>query len=149
MTTHARAQIRAAVVTALTGLATTGLRVHAARVAARHAEDLPCLLVTTADERVEGANVGRMQQRDLAVVVRALAMSADESFTLDEQLDQIALEVEAAMAVDPSFGGLVAGSFLETVAVEFDEDADQPVGEIRLQYRLAYFVNAGAPGTIV
>ena len=84
---HARTQIRNAVVAALTGLSTTGARVHASRM--RPTDALPALLITTDAEVIEqGAQ--RRQMRTMDIVVRGLAKGGDG---VDDTLDQIALEV--------------------------------------------------------
>lgn len=144
---HARTQIRDAVVAALTGLATTGPRVHASRMRPQDGASLPCLLVHANDtEQVEAADVDTEQQRDLPIVVRGFAKAVAD---LDDTLDQIALEVETALALDPRLGGLCASSFLRSVDVDYDDTTNAPVGEIALTYQFTYHVHAGSPGTPV
>jgi hypothetical protein len=89
---HARETIRNAAVALLTGLSTTGARVYKDRLQARPLEtsELPCILVTTGGETVEGSTVHApaVIQRELELqvigVVRALT-------GLDDTLDDIAL----------------------------------------------------------
>lgn len=144
---HLRQQIREAVASQVTGLVTTGSRVHQSRVRPRATAELPCLLVHSNDtEQVEMADADVMQQRTLPIVVRGLAKGGA---TLDDTLDQIALEVETALAANPRLSGKATASRLVSVDTDFDDSLEQPVGEIQLSYVFTYFVQAGAPGVNV
>lgn len=143
---HVRRQLREAAAAQVTGLALTGARVHQSRMRPQSATALPCLLVTTNDEAIAPGSIGDRQERELTLTVRGLAKA---TATLDDTLDQIALEVETALAANPSLGGLAAGMELRSIRVDFDDATDQPVGVIDLDYRLTYFTAAGSPGSIV
>lgn len=58
---HVRTQIRGVVATTLTGLATTGARVHPSRLWPLQKADLPALLVYTTSDQVdyERSTIGR------------------------------------------------------------------------------------------
>ncbi len=143
---HARQQIREAVASALTGLATTGTRVYQSRTRPQAEGTLPCLLVTTDNERVETSEMAR-QDRLLTVTVRGLAKAGA---TLDDTLDTIAAEVETALQAAGSLSGKVpAGLLLQEIDVDFDDALDKPAGVVVLQYQAGYFTVAGAPGTFV
>lgn len=143
---HVRQQIREAVATALTGLATTGSRISQARMAPRRAGDLPCLLVETADERIEQGAQSRLM-RELTVIVRGFAKA---NTSLDDTLDQIAGEVETALASAGSLGGLVPGGITPTqVSIDFDDTLEQPAGVIVMEYRATYFAALGSPNSVI
>lgn len=131
---HARTQIRQAVATLLTGLATTGARVFQSRMRPQKDADLPCLLVTTESEDISGDTFGDTQDRRLTVIVRGIALN---SAALDQTLDQIALEVETAMAT--------SGANLRKIDVDFDDELEKPAGVIALVYEALYFTHAGNP----
>jgi len=145
MTTHVRQQIREAAATVVGNLTTTGTRVHQSRMRAREAAALPCLLVETHSEQVADANVGELQERELELTIRGFAKATAD---LDDTLDDIALEVETAMAGSPTLGGKCTGQELRGIRVVFDDDTDKPVGSIALDYRITYFTQAGTPGTL-
>lgn len=134
---HARQQIREACAALVTGLATTGSRVFQSRM--RPADQLPCLLVTANDESVAPGSIGNLYERELQLVIRAFAKG---SATLDDTLDQIAQEVEAAMAA-------YQRAQLDKVEVDFDDELEKPVGSIALTYRVSYFTAAGDPGQLI
>ncbi len=132
---HARQQIREQVATLVTGLATTGSRVHQSRM---RPDTLPCLLVTTNDEEIVPGTVGNLRQRMLDLVITGYAKAGD---TLDDTLDTIAAEVEVALA-----NGYADRAELTRIEVDFDDSLEKPVGSIALTYRITYFTEAGAPG---
>jgi hypothetical protein len=133
--THRRTTIRNQITALLTGLATTGPRVHQSRMAPVDADDMPCLLVTTGDEDIAAASgLNGPLDRSLSINVRGYAMGA----TVDAVLDQISEEVEIAMTP--------AGFVLRRIEIDFDESLERPVGSINLSFETLYFTPAGNPG---
>lgn len=130
---HVRQQIRSHIATLLTGLTTTGSKVFKSRM--RPQDQLPCLLVTTQDEDIETGASGTTD-RSLQLVVRGFAKG---NSTLDDTLDQIALEVETVMATE--------GYDLRKIEIDFDDELEKPVGSVSLHYQILYFTPAGNPGT--
>lgn len=131
---HLRTQIRNEITALVTGLASTGSRVFTSRMLPQ--DQLPCLLVQTNDEDVSGGAVGALQDRVLTLVIRGYAKA---STALDDTLDQIALEVETALAGH-------ATASLDRVEIDFDDSLEKPVGVVTLNYRIPYFTRAGSPG---
>ncbi len=111
MAAHIRTQIRDAFVTLVTGLSTTGAHVFKEREHQLADADMPGLRVYTTDERLNDsldnqstdAAVPYLQRREITLVCEALAKA---NSTLDETLLQIQKEVEAAVATNPTLGGL-------------------------------------------
>jgi hypothetical protein len=135
---HVRTQLRTALVATLTGLATTGNRVHASRMRPQGDANLPCLLVTTNDEQID-STVDAILLRDLSVSIRGFAMA---SAALDDTLDQIALEVESVMASNPR-------AIFERVEIDYDDELEKPVGAITLTYRIQYYTTAADPAVMI
>ena len=135
---HVRTQLRTALVATLTGLATTGNRVHASRMRPQGADQMPCLLVTTNDEQID-STVDAILLRDLSVSIRGFAMG---NSALDDTLDQIALEVETVMASNPR-------AIFERVEIDYDDELEKPVGAITLTYRIQYYTTAADPAAMI
>lgn len=133
---HMRTQIRNSIASLLTGLLTTGSRVHQSRVTPRDDGDLPCLLITTNDEDIEQSIIGGLYQRHLDVLIMGIVKA---SGAVDAALDSIAQEVETAMAEETR-------ASLQRIETDFDEELDRPVGRIALHYRVFYSTRAGNPG---
>lgn len=134
---HARQTIREATATLVTGLTSTGSRVFQSRMVPT-AATLPCLLVTTNDEEIEAGAFEKQLDRRLSVQVIGVAKAASAS--LDDSLDTIAAEVEAAIGTNLKYE-------LRAITVDFDESLEKPTGRIVLDFSYRYFTNAGAPGT--
>lgn len=145
-TTHLRTQIRDAMATAVTSLATTGTRVHKSRMYPAADAGLPCLLVFCGDqERIE-QDATNIQQRTLEMTVRGLVKATGD---IDASLNQIALEVEAAVQSAGTLSSKVSGVTLTGIDSTLDDSLEKPVGIIDLSYRITYFTIAGAPGVNV
>lgn len=134
---HVRQQIRDDIVTTLTGLATTGSRVYRSRVYPVADNKLPGLLIYTSSEEIETASLRppRTQMRALTVTVE-MYVKAVSNF--DTQVDTISQEVEEALAVDVTRGGLAKDTMIASFEVEYSGDGDQPVAVGRLSVQVNY-----------
>jgi hypothetical protein len=146
---HARATIVAAAVTALTGLTTTGARVHAGRAAPFSVASSPFLLVYGRSEQsgpmtMVGAN--RRMQRELVLVVEGVA---GETGDVDDTQNTIALEVETALAADPTLGGKCRDLYLSRTEINARAGGETRLGLVRLEFAVVYHTVATAPGTAV
>jgi len=144
---HIRQQIRDEIATVLTGLTTTGANVFVTRVMPMEDSVLPGLTVSTGPEELnteDGQRISRIQERMLDVVVAGYdKLSAG----VDDQLDDIAAEVEVAI-----FGAtLTKCSFIDLANIEtsVEAGAELPVGKITMTFRAHYLTADGAPSTII
>jgi hypothetical protein len=146
MANHMRQQVREAVATALTGLATTSTRVYENRLNPLQAANLPCLVVTTDSEQIEYGAFGglsRRQHRNLRLVVKGIAKA---SASVDDTLDTICKEVEVAIAAGGTFGGKLGGGLqLESTQIELDGDGDKTVGVATMEFSGTYLTMEGVP----
>lgn len=138
---HLRKQIRDNVVTALTGLTTTGTNVFQSRVYSNENAKLPLLNIYTLNETAERITMGEnpKYQRNLELVVEGYAKATSN---LDNTLDTIGLEVEEALAADLTRGGLAKDTLLQSVEIEMLGDGEQPIGMIRLILEIIYVATA-------
>lgn len=134
---HVRKTIRDNVTTTLTGLTTTGSRVYQTRLFPLATAKLPGLCIYTSSENTEYATIGRprTQIRQLEVVVEAYVKGASN---LDDTIDTISVEVEEAIAADPSRGGGAKDTQITGFDVEYDGDGDQSVGVARFTISVTY-----------
>jgi hypothetical protein len=143
---HVRKQIRDAAVTLLTGLTTTGSRVHPNRLLPLKETDLPCLLVYTDDEDVQPEGIGELVlDRNLRLTVRGVAkQTADLDDTLDAMLEEVETVLNGA-----AYGGLAKQTALVTVRVQQEYIQEKPVGVIDMGFTVNYFTTGSAPGTAI
>lgn len=143
---HARTQIRNAAGAILTGLATTGANVFVNRRRPVGNANLPCLLVYCDDEpNIEKMTAGKPKrlQRDLKLIVKGLVKSGD---ALEDTLDDIAKEVEVAIAADLTLGGLVKlGVWLDSIETDETDELEKPAGVIVMTFSAIYSTNSNAP----
>ena len=138
---HVRKQIRDDVVVTLIGLTTTGTRVYASRVHPNEAAKLPALCVYTLNETSELIAMNENQlRRSLDLVVEGYAKA---KANLDDTLDTIATEVEEALALDPTRGGVAHKTVITDTEVSLSDEGDQPIGVIRMVFQVDYVTTSG------
>ena len=144
---HARAQIRNALVARLIGLAVTTTHVYASRFYMFDDATLPGLRIYADSEEKLGEHMGGRQMRRVQFTVEAVAK---QHAGLDDTLDQIALEVETAIATEQTLGGLVKGGVRYEGIEDFrtDDSLEHPVGVWPLRFSADYDVDANAPDVI-
>lgn len=134
-----RTRLRTAAQAALAGLATTGARVYVSRLDPVPDAQLPALKIETnaeASETLDAAESLCLREMDLLVIGLAKATTG-----LDDVLDQIGLEVEAALAIDPTLGGLAQTVEYRGARIGFTPDLERPAAEIRLAFAVRYLVS--------
>lgn len=142
MSDHIRSAIRAAAVSALTSLTTTGARVYAGRVYPLKSAHVPGLLVYTDREDSNSEGASSVLERQLDLVVEAYVKEND---TFDATIDTIVKEVETALsAAGVNLGG---GKYahLRSVEIEREGEGDKPVGRARMTFEVMYCTAHGAP----
>lgn len=140
MPLHPRAVIRQAVVAALVGKTVAGVRVFSTRVIPLKTLELPALAVFVRLEEVdveESQNTAPLELDRMADVVVEGYISGGGN--VDDALDALSLEVEAAMGEDITFGGTAARSLLARTELEVVDEGDRLRGLAQWTYRVQYF----------
>lgn len=139
---HVRKQIRDNIASALTGLSTTGANVSVTRVYPFAEAKLPRISIYTRSELSEYTTIGsaRTQVRTLSVAVEVMVKTS-----IDDDLDQIASEIESALASDVTRGGLAKDTRVVGFEAEFSGDGDQPVGSAVISVDVDYVTIEGNP----
>lgn len=147
MADHLRTQCRDAVVTLVTGLATTAARVSAGRPESRPVQtsELPCLLVytnSTEGEPISGQQAARRIEHGCELVIDGLAAGTGD---VDKTLDTIEKETRAALEAAPTLSGLAKDLLFVSSVKESDDEAEQPTWRIRMTWRLEFHTREGVP----
>lgn len=134
---HIRKLIRDNIETALTGLATTNGRVYRTRVYPIAEDRLPGLAIYTREESTDYATITRprTQMRNLVVSVEIYVKGQSD---YDDELDQIASEIEVALYTDPTRGGYAKDTMVTSFDCDFSGDGDQPVARATMQISVDY-----------
>lgn len=146
MADHLHKQIRAAVVTKLTGLTTSGSRVYANRLAPLPDTTLPSLTITLDDETSEGLTVHQPQAQERTLTLSVSAM-AKASAGLDDTLDLMSKEVEVALSSGITIGGVHLDVLYTSMTFD-DEQLDKPVGVKRMTFSIVFTAMNNAPDTL-
>lgn len=139
---HPRKLIRDAVVAALTGATAAGSRVKGTRVEPQRNTQLPAIGVYTLSEEVDAQSAStapRELKRDLKLEVAGWV--ADSSaLPIDDAMDALAEQIEAAMHADPYFGDTAGDSILQSTEMSVLEEnaADPLIGIVKLTYTVTY-----------
>lgn len=146
MANHLHKQIRDAIVTALTGLTTTGSRVYANRLQPLPDALSPTLLITLDEETATPVtfHTSPIYERELRLTVAAAYKAASG---LDDTLDQISKEVETALAAGITLSGRRL-DFTYTGMSFDDEQSDKPVGIKRMNFTVPFTAAANAPDVL-
>lgn len=146
MADHVRRQLRAAVTTAVTGLATTSTRVYGYRVQPVQPAALPALSVRIVSEEAVAASMNAYPLVERAVQVRVLGM-AQSTGVPDDTLDLIAKEVETALAAPLTVAGKSVQLVYRGCEIEF-ADGDRGIGTVELQYEALIFNRSNTPDVL-
>lgn len=143
---HAHTLIRAAAVTALTGLATTASRVYPNRQYPLADANLPGLRVFLNDENVEALTIHAPATYERTVQLVVECCDKDKS-TLDANCDQMQLEVEKKLATGLTVDGQHLDVMLTASRYDF-EAAGTPVGVKRLFFNIGFNTLATTPDSL-
>ena len=143
---HARTQIRDAVVTALTSLTTTAGRVYPSRVYALADNELPGLCVYTIDEdsAIGAGSRPRTMHRNMHLGVDAYVKGTG---SVDDSIDQICSEVEAALGNTKPVG--VKDLFLASTRIRQDGQGSKPAMIAVMTFEISFQTKENAPNSIV
>lgn len=134
---HIRKLIRDDITTTLTGLTTTGTNVYQTRVYPLAEDKLPGLAIYTSAESTEYATINppRTQARTLTVNIEVYAKGLSG---YDNELDQIALEIETALHTDLTRGGYAKDTRVTAFDADFSGEGDQPVAYATMTVEVDY-----------
>lgn len=134
---HVRKQIRDAIAARLaTDAALVGGRVYASRVYPLSEANIPCLAIYTTSESSGLRTMGSItMSREMDVQIDIVVRATD---TFDDDVDAIAVQVEESIGADIRLGGLVKDIVLTATQIEYDGDAERPIGVASLTFSTRY-----------
>lgn len=146
--THARDQIRDAVLAAVTGLTTTKKNAFASRVHPVNDTELPCVLVFTREESSEPITMTqpRTMRSTLTVMVEGYVKLTSN---YDDKLDKISVEVTKAIYNSTSLRAVVRDIFLSNTAITLIGDVEKPVAVVSMSFTAQYLTKENEPETLV
>jgi hypothetical protein len=145
---HARKQIRDAVAIAVTGLALTGGNVFKTRIRPLEEESLPALLIYTMNEASDLLTMGPNGRvgRELRV---AIEVALKQLSNVDDTLDEIAAQVEVAIATNSSLKTLTKIIKVTSTTIGKSGEGDQVALGMILEFTAEYHTSRLDPETII
>lgn len=141
---HGVAQLHGALVTALTGLTTTGANIFDDEITTIPEANLPALRVLdNGRESIDNATMSlpRTQLRSVEFTVRALAKAADAKGVLNT----IAAEVETALYANRTLGGKARDLRVTSIDKTYSDESDQRVGAFDMVVVVDWVALEGVP----
>jgi len=138
MAIHPRKKIRDALIALLSATPTAGANVLLDPVYELEESKLPCLVVHTGGEDIHDSTGAshRTQERELHMAIEINALASD-AVALDDALDAIASEIEAALAADVRLGGTALNSRMISLEKSVDK-GDMPLGKLQINLLIDY-----------
>lgn len=144
---HGRQQIRDQVKTVFTGLATTGANAFTSRVYRFDTVELPGWSIRTPAEESEVGRMGSSPTLHRRLTIEAEGFAEDND-AIEDTLDTMAAEAEAAIGADITLGGLVKETWLVRTETNFTADGDTVSGSVRLTFEAVYVTTVADPETL-
>lgn len=146
MSKHVRQQIREAAVAQLKQLPATAGRVYTGDPYAKPADDGAHLVVGVPEEapNTDYDDLGTYRGRRALLLVVGYA----EAILIEDALDDIALQVEAALE-GSLLGGLAKDINFARMSKVIDDAGKKRSGEVRMEFAVDYRIKRGQPATAV
>jgi len=138
---HPRQLIRDAAKTALVNTTAAADRVFTTRLTPFRAPVLPAIGIWTLEEDVDpesAKTAPRELKRHPRLAIEAVLRNASDG-DIDDQLDDLALEIEKAIAADDTLGHTASDCWLMKTEFEFGNQGDMEIAVARLIFYVTYF----------
>lgn len=133
---HKRKQIRDSIVERLKGATHCGERVFSNRGRSFFANELPSITVYTESESSAFLNSPETRlRRTLKLVIEAATI---QQHHIDDELDELALQVEEALPNSQYFDGLIQTISLSQSEMGLADKGDKVMGSVRMTYEVEY-----------
>jgi hypothetical protein len=140
---HERQAIREAMIAQLVGVAPAfrtqaRARVFKSREAPMRLAELPAINIYVDSELITPGSEATSPRELKRVVVMAVEGWVSASENVDDALDDLALEIEAAMDVDTFLGDTAFDSVLVSTEMGIKPTGDRPMGCVHLEYAITF-----------
>lgn len=138
---HQRQIIREAAAEQLRGKTGAETRVFESRVTPFKRLELPAIAVYSLEESIDPDSrltSPRVLTRDVKIAVDAAVKLLED---VDDAIDTLSAEIEAAVQADPTFSGAANDAVLESTTIDLVPDGEKPMGVLRLVYAVRYFTD--------
>jgi len=146
---HVLTQIRDAIESNLGSMATVpAASVFVDRIYPLERQDFPCVLLSVMSETADPGSFGNgiTYDRSASVDVHVCVLN---NTAFDTAANQIQLEVEKAIAADPTVGGIATSIRYTGRSKSMNGDGETPFVSVTLSYQVTYRTDSTAPDVAV
>lgn len=134
---HKRKEIRAAIVTLLSGATDADTRVYSNRTRPINNSQLPAINVVTLNEEAEPRDIRPTSY--IRTMKLNIELYVEANDTPDDELDDFAEDVEAIMLANLKITGLAISTVYQATEATFDDaGGEKPIGKLVLTYEIKY-----------
>lgn len=131
-----RKAIRAAVKTMLLNNTSAGENVYTNRETTTWESELPAILIYSDDENATNRDItGRQKIRTYNVRIE---IKAEAEASVDDDLDDLAQEIETILNADRSLSGTAMDSNYTSTSISISSEGDKEIGTVLLNYEIKY-----------
>ena len=150
---HVRQLVREALAEVITGLPLTLDRVFQSRSIPFQTVELPAMAIYSERETVKPDTLARGLMRTLELRIDCYADGAEVGTEqadneLHNLIDNLSADIELAVSLDTTLGGIVEDCYLASSDIEFS-DMDRLVAVISMRYTAIYFTNETDPTVLI
>lgn len=141
---HIRTQVRDAFAAAVTGLPLVGGRVYVARARPVSVDMTPALVVSIGPDRAgqDTIHPGSITIREIEILCDAVTEALDD---VTDTVDDVCVDVERAIALSPTLGGIVKRCAFSSAETFLDDDGTQAAARCRMKFVATVVIAASAP----
>ena len=132
---HARQKIREAAASALSGITTA--TIYTSRVYPMITLPVISVFANRDTSETENDLIGTPQRLTRRLILE-VEIAAEAVTGVDDEVDDLAAQVEAAIAADTTLGGFCTDLYLQSTTITLGGDAETPAAIARLQYEIWY-----------
>lgn len=146
---HARERIVQAAALAVAGLPSTGARVFPGRSWPMAASEPHHLLLYAREEASQGMTANGPARRLGRQVELTIESVLNGGADTDAPLNRSALEIETAIAADPTLGGVARDLVLARTTITATSEGERRKAVLQLVFLVTYHTAANAPGVAI
>jgi len=133
---HKRKEIRDSIVERLKGATHCGERVFSNRGRSFFASELPSITVYTDSESSQFLNAPENRlRRTIKLIIEAATI---QQCHIDDELDELAMQIEAAIPNSQLFDGLIQNISLSQSEMGLADKGEKVMGSVRMTYEVEY-----------
>lgn len=145
---HARQQIREAVIAKIHAIGIANAKVMKARTNRVDPVDGPVLIVFAPQEQSDVSAMGSAPPLDRTLSI-SLEAYVKGDVDIEDDLDDLAVDIETAFGSDPKLGGLIKSIRLTSTESDIGGGSEQRAANMQMVYEVRYRTKSDQPSILI